>query len=400
MSSPEARALPLIELIYRAASAPDLWTDLCAAVATELGEPAVAMNLEVPGKPADHRAYRAHSDASYGKMFADYAMRGEFPWRLDKVSRDRFVYGSEIFPESEIENTSFFLCYMEPQGMLPEGPLGHVFGSSDGQPMAALGMYRFQGGRPFDAADLAMLDLLVPHLAQAYRIHCELQGYRHQVDATREVLDRIPIGVVLLDRDRRATAINEVAERIIAQNDGFAIDETPQLARTAEVDGTEDGACAADFARSQSAVDRDFQTLLERAVRHELREGEGGFSAERFSGRRPFTGVVTSLNATARTGFARDARAALYVSDPEARNLGMRDLLASLYGLTDAEAELATLLSAGHSLEAAAEIRGVTLHTARSQVRNVFGKTGVNRQSELVRLLLNNVTALLLTRAE
>ena len=75
----------------------------------------------------------------------------------------------------------------------------------------------------------------------------------------------------------------------------------------------------------------------------------------------------------------------------------MRDLLASLYGLTPAEAELASLLSAGHSIEEAAEIRGVTLNTARSQMKRVFSKTGVNRQADLVRLLLNNVTALLLT---
>jgi DNA-binding CsgD family transcriptional regulator len=308
------------------------------------------------------------------------------------------VYGHEIFPESEIEGTSFYRSYMRPQRMLPVGPVGHVFGSSDGQPMAAMGIYRFDGGRPFDAADLRMLDLTVPHLKQAYRIHCELQGYRNQVDATREVLDRVPVGVVLLDRDCRATAINEVAERIAAQNDGFAIDGGPQLVENVEVGGIETTTPSGGVAKVRSPSDREFQQLLARGVAHEMRSDEGGFFVERPSGKRAFTGVVTSLSATARIGFAQDARAALYVSDPESHNLGMRDLLASLYGLTDAEAEITTLLSAGHSIEEAAEVRGVKFSTARSQLKSVFAKTGVKRQSDLLRLLLNNVTALLLSR--
>jgi len=396
MSSPDGRVLSLVELIYRAASTPDKWNDFAPALAAELGGPAVALNLEVPGAPGTRRSYRVNSDSSYANVFSEHVARGEFPWRLDNIPLDRFVYGSETFPDSEIEGTSFYRSYMRPQRMLPVGPVGHVFGSSDGQPMAAMGIYRFDGGRPFDAADLRMLDLTVPHLKQAYRIHCELQGYRNQMDATREVLDRVPIGVVLLDRDCRATAINEVAERIAAQNDGFAIDGGPQLVQNVGGGGNETTAQFGGVAKVRRTSNIEFQGLLARAVAHELRDGEGGFFAERPSGRRAFTGVVTSLSATARIGFAQDARAALYISDPESHNLGMRNLLASLYGLTDAEAEIATLLSAGHSIEEAAEIRGVKFSTARSQLKSVFSKTGVNRQSDLLRLLLNNVTALLL----
>ena len=143
MSSPEGRVLSLVELIYRAARTPDEWNHFAAALAAELGDPAVALNLEVPGAPATRRAYRVNSDPSYANVFSECVARGEFPWRLDKISRDRFVYGSEIFPDSEIEGTSFYRSYMRPQRMLPVGPVGHVFGSSDGQPMAAMGIYRF-----------------------------------------------------------------------------------------------------------------------------------------------------------------------------------------------------------------------------------------------------------------
>jgi DNA-binding CsgD family transcriptional regulator len=46
------------------------------------------------------------------------------------------------------------------------------------------------------------------------------------------------------------------------------------------------------------------------------------------------------------------------------------------------------LLSRGLSLEQAADQRGVSLNTARGQLKRIFSKTQTNRQAELVRLVL------------
>ena len=56
-------------------------------------------------------------------------------------------------------------------------------------------------------------------------------------------------------------------------------------------------------------------------------------------------------------------------------------------GLTPAEARLAVRLRFGLSLKEAAEDLGISVNTARNQLRNVFDKLGVNRQSDLVRHL-------------
>ncbi len=398
MLPPESRALPLIELIYRAASDPSVWKDLLAAVSDQLGGPAAMLNLEVPGEPAERFAYRVHSETKYAQIFADHVARGEFPWPLHAVPTERFIRGNEIFPDEKLIGTGFWLAYMQPQGFLPVGPVGHVFGSFEGQRTASIGIYRFDGGREFDESDIRMLDLLVPHFAQAYRLMRELQGCRNQWDAAREVLDRVPIGFMLLDRDCRVAAINVVAEKIVELADGFVIDDgRPRVTAAGRRMARRARPNTRRVAATQGEANRNFQKLLERAVMCELVEGEGGFFVERPSGGRAFTGVVTSLHPNARIGFARDARSALYVSDPDAHNLGMRDLLASFYDLTIAEAEIAALLSAGHSVEKAAVIRSVTVHTARSQLKSIFIKTGVNRQSDLVHLLLTSATALLLT---
>jgi DNA-binding CsgD family transcriptional regulator len=59
-----------------------------------------------------------------------------------------------------------------------------------------------------------------------------------------------------------------------------------------------------------------------------------------------------------------------------------------LYGLTVAEARVMAALALGGTVDSIAVDHRVSVSTVRSQVRSIFDKTGVNRQSDLVRLAL------------
>jgi DNA-binding CsgD family transcriptional regulator len=59
------------------------------------------------------------------------------------------------------------------------------------------------------------------------------------------------------------------------------------------------------------------------------------------------------------------------------------------FGLTKAEARLALCLAEGSSLASAAQGFNVKLTTIRSQLQQVFAKTGTSRQTELVAMLLS-----------
>jgi DNA-binding CsgD family transcriptional regulator len=67
------------------------------------------------------------------------------------------------------------------------------------------------------------------------------------------------------------------------------------------------------------------------------------------------------------------------------------DLLRCHFGLTPAEARLALQLVAGETLRAAAAKLSITYETARTELKNIFNKTGTRRQAELVIVI---VTAL------
>ncbi|MFT7526732.1 MAG: DNA-binding CsgD family transcriptional regulator [Arenicella sp.] len=57
------------------------------------------------------------------------------------------------------------------------------------------------------------------------------------------------------------------------------------------------------------------------------------------------------------------------------------------FGVTPAEAKLIPLLVEGLTLTAAAKALGVSRNTARAQLSSIFVKTGVNRQTQLVKLV-------------
>ena len=65
-----------------------------------------------------------------------------------------------------------------------------------------------------------------------------------------------------------------------------------------------------------------------------------------------------------------------------------------LLGLTNKETRLALCLANGRSLQESAADIGITLSTARAHLRAIFSKTGIDRQSRLVRVILRSVAAL------
>ncbi|MGH8459898.1 MAG: helix-turn-helix transcriptional regulator, partial [Nevskiales bacterium] len=72
---------------------------------------------------------------------------------------------------------------------------------------------------------------------------------------------------------------------------------------------------------------------------------------------------------------------------PESPMTLLRGHLENLFGMTPAEAELATQLAAGRSLDQIADKREVAMSTVRAQTKSVLAKTETNRQAELVSLV-------------
>jgi DNA-binding CsgD family transcriptional regulator len=385
----EGLALRLAERAYEAALDPSAWASFLEELSEGLGGAAIQLSLRMRGVELSGSAeatsdpgpvFRIHLDDRYHSTFLRLSI-GDFPWA--SIDRRAVVKGfvrvmEMLDADTHLEQSEFYREYMEPQGLALESPLCHVMASAEARPLAGVVVYRREGCRAFGPADFELLDLLVSHLGRAYRIHCRLGDARHEQHALREVMDRLPSGVILLDKDSRVVLTNRSAEQILAVADGIQLDRgRPRLA--------------------DAQQDRAFQQLLEEAVRTRALRGRSygkTMSVVRPSGRRSYASMVGPLLAPPPGTNLREAAAILFVADPEGSQISTTEVLEGLYDLTPAEAELLRLLAEGNSLEEVAGQRGVTINTARSQLKQVFAKTDTRRQGELVRLVLTGVASL------
>lgn len=374
------RVLEFIERIYEAVVDPEAWYDFVAELSEHLGGAAVQISLRLPDTlPTPDVFYRHNLDERYHDAFVKHVLLG-LPWGTtgDDTLTGRFGLGTEMGSDQALEESAFYQDFMEPQGLAPESPLCHVICAHESRPIAGIAIYRREGGRAFEPEDMELLDALVPHFSRAYAIHAQLTNTRHERTALTEVIDRLPMGVILVDAGGRAILKNRSVERILALQDGFRLER---------------GRPCVDDPRENRAL----QTVIAEVAKARPEPGEPGGGAlcvSRPSGRRSFALWVGSLLKSSPENRTDEAKAILFIADPEGGQISTTVALESLYQLTRAEAELVRLLAEGYSLDQVAQTRGVTMNTVRSQLKQVFCKTDTSRQGELVHLVLTGVAAI------
>jgi DNA-binding CsgD family transcriptional regulator len=377
----EERLHKLIDLIYEAATEPSGWAEVANATSQLFDGAAVLIGTSLPADGRLDLNYTVGLLPEFEISYSQHLIEG-LPWRAEYTRgfTDRFGCMAEVFPGVEFSDCGFYTHWFEPQNLAPEWPIGHTIVVEGGTIVGGLGLFRMADSNPgpFRKDDLVLGDRLVTHLRRAFEIHSTLGGVRRERIAMAEVMDRLPTGVVLLDASRRPVVTNQAADRILAQRDGFRIDGG--------------GPCAAN-SREHAMLQQILADVLEAAPGQEL-EHTGFMAISRPSGKRSFALMLTPLMDAPIGSQARDAVAAIFISDPEAGLTSATEVLETVYSLTHSEAELVRLLSEGMSLDEVAQARGVAINTARSHLKRVFSKTDTKRQGELVRLVLTGVASL------
>ena len=143
-----------------------------------------------------------------------------------------------------------------------------------------------------------------------------------------------------------------------------------------------------------AATDRKSDERLQSALRLcELFDGDDGGPLPPVVLRRRRHGRPVLARCHAVAGAARDflgaARTLLVLDDlSRLREEARPSVLAQAFGLTPAEARLASRIGAADSLREAAAAERISYEAARTRLKTVFGKTGTNSQTALA-LLVN-----------
>jgi len=224
---------------------------------------------------------------------------------------------------------------------------------------------------------LGLMAILNNHYIRAMNLQSRLDRLEQALIQSSNMLDLINFGVVLYDRSGNPVFANCAAQRIFDDKDGLVLDKTGVKALNLEANQT-------------------LQNLMA-AVYHPkmpLSAKSGGIvKIPRKSRGRPYSAMLVPLCAKKVSG-ADEAAVAIFLFDPNLRKTSAIDLFVSSYELSRSEAVLAHHLAMGGSLEEAAEMRGVSRNTVKSQLHSIFAKTNTNRQAELVSLLLHSVAGL------
>jgi len=196
----------------------------------------------------------------------------------------------------------------------------------------------------------------------------------HLLMAGFEALDLVNIGVVVADVSGRLLLANQTAEQVLDACDGISL--TPRGTLRAS------GSCEA----ALSALLRQFGSSGLRGV-----EASGTVLAvQRSSGKRPLTLLVRPVEGSHQQELG-GPRILIFILDPEFPVETAEAELRQLYGLTSTEACLANLLMEGKTLDDCCDVLGIRRSTARTHLQHLFEKVGVQRQSELVSLLLKSI---------
>jgi DNA-binding CsgD family transcriptional regulator len=184
-------------------------------------------------------------------------------------------------------------------------------------------------------------------------------------DGALDAFDMCRTAVVLINRRGEVFRANQSAEHLLVGD--------VRISR---------GKLTARDERATSTLDRTLHDLIWR------REGSALAAPVLLprQGQRPLLAYPVKLSKLTSNALA-DCHCAVVLVDPDKRGRPLEATLQASYRLTDAEARLAARLAAGTSLATAASELGIAKETSRSQLKNVFMKTGTHRQAELVALL-------------
>jgi len=269
------------------------------------------------------------------------------------------------------DDSRLYVEWMKPNGIYHVG--GAQFVDTESH-KAGIAILRDEKAGVWEEGELRVINEILPHLRRALNIHSEFTHLRLKQDALLQGLDRLVIGLILYDHNAQPVYINPTAQAIIDGHPAMQLQDGDLI-----LTNPEDEKNLRKTILDTAAIDPDDSWKQSVAIGITHPDVEA-----------PLPILVTPMHAHLITSDLDydGAQVAVFLSDPNMQQPISIDNLVSVYSLTPSEAQVAISLANGHSIDDIAESSHHSAHTIRSQLKSVFRKTGVSRQSELIKLLL------------
>lgn len=244
--------------------------------------------------------------------------------------------------------------------------MGAHFDRTDASAMH-IGIHRPRHLGPFDAEERNTLQFFSPHLRRVARLTRRIRSFETALEHAHAVLDDLAFGVWIVDHQLHCRWANAPAE-----------------------DAMRSGACGLRMSRQRLVLDDAENAGRLRAAVKAI--DAGGLSAQTVC--LGETGaalvVVQYVPQTPEAGLASTPADTLlvFLFDPTRPTPLDDHRLAQMHDLTPAELRLLREFMRGLDVNESSARLGISIHTARTQMKAIMQKVGVNRQAELMRRLL------------
>jgi DNA-binding CsgD family transcriptional regulator len=222
---------------------------------------------------------------------------------------------------------------------------------------------------PFHMHEAERLKQVVPHLSRVLEIKDRLAASQVRADTLAKTLDSLSFGVLVLDATGCVIESNTIAAEILrAPRAGISVNKQGRVHLREPA-----GSTLYRWIIAGKPPAQNFDGLLH--VSHPSKQH--------------LSILASPLPQKTKSWIGGDPRWILLLFDPERRTQVSTKLIAHDLGISEREAEVAALLSAGYDLRAIAVMLNISVHTVRTHLKAIFSKTGVRSQAELIQRIAN-----------
>lgn len=357
----------LVGDIYDCALTPERWPSVLRTCAAFVG--AHSASLIGKGRVSSSGGMFYHDGALspefVASYFTEYSQLDPSTGAHLMASVEAQISTQDVVSFDEFHQTRFYLEWAAPQGLV-DSIMVPLERSADWAAMLAILLTNESIALETCKARAA---LIVPHVRRAALIGKVLEQQSLETTTLKEAYDGLSAGMFLVDEDCRLVHANAAAKTLIARGDLMTVRHGRLYAKSGHAGAQLDMLFAASANGDTQIGTSGMNIALED------REGER------------YAAHVLPLTGGRRTGAHATAVAALFVHKATIDIAEPPEIIAKAYGLT--LTELRVMMSIVHvgGVPETAEALGIAETTVKTHLTRVFGKTGLNRQADLVRLV-------------
>lgn len=237
--------------------------------------------------------------------------------------------------------------------------------------------YSLHSGRSINAPSYSpweqeLFARMAGHFARAICLRLRMNQAETGNELQTDAMERLSVGGMIIDRQRRVLYANETARRLLKTGEGLAI-----LHRQLRGD--------------RRALDEELKANIAAVLDADIKPGSSSpvraFAMPRSCGRGNIYLVLKKQRTRESISDRLQDVVQVYIHDPEQSYCQNSTIYQQLFKFTRTEATIASALANGDSVKAIEEGLGISHNTLRAHLRAIFSKTNVNSRAELVRVL-------------